>query len=377
MDTLRAALLAAMNNVESVCATRGRERGQDGPTLWRGDSALRHNIRQLKVISEGLGAQCTKVSLLSLRSPSKEMFDSLAEEIAPQIEGYSHQFTNFSRCSVYVGLLMIIGKHMRTFLKTMLGLVELVQAAQYTDTPGITGKIHELAEAMKKLPVSNRVAYRRSLMEQVTSINETINEFQVHVVKYKTKNNSGDGDQLEQGQARGEDEDEDQDEDEDDDEEGEYTAEEVLVAEKVLNMLTFSSKVVKGSLIVVTDVADQLHPVVEDDNSTSTPALTTVFFSPPASEQQRGCQEWVARVIQAAAKIEKSAVSVGAELYSPCENPDDVRSQYNACLQDSFACLDLLVGTQNYLTMLGSSCREKLEELSAERLELSLASVQL
>ena len=136
------------------------------PTLWRGDAALRHNIRQLKVISEGLGAQCTKMGLLSLRCPSSEMFESLAEEIVPQIEGFNNQFTSLSRCGVSLGLLMIIGKHIRNFIRAMLGLVELIKSAQYTDTPGMTGKIHELAEAINKLPASNRVAYRRSLMEQ-------------------------------------------------------------------------------------------------------------------------------------------------------------------------------------------------------------------
>ena len=54
----------------------------------------------------------------------------------------------------------------------------------------------------------------------------------------------------------------------------------------------------------------------------------------------------------------KSAMNIGAELYSPCENPEDVRSHYNACLQNTLACLDLLVGTQNYVTMLGSSCQD-------------------
>ena len=101
----------------------------------------------------------------------------------------------------------------------------------------MTGKIHELAEAINKLPASNRVAYRRSLMEQARSINETINEFQVHVDKYKTKYCNGDGDQPVQDGA-GED-------GEEEDEEGEYTAEEVRVAEKALNMLTSPTRLLR------------------------------------------------------------------------------------------------------------------------------------
>ena len=366
MDSLVATIQSATAEVERLCEgrTRDRERGVGG-TIWRGDASLRHNVRQLKVISEGLGAQCTKVSLLALRSPNAEMFDSLAEEIVPQIEGFSRQFTNFTRCSVSLKLLIMIGQKVRTFLKAMSGLMDLIQAAQYSDTPGITGKIHELAEAIKKLPETNRVAYRRTLMEQVNSINETIGEFQVHVDKYKTKygNENGDG--------------EEPTEEEDEDEEGEYTAEEVVVVEKVLSMLTFSQKVVKGGLIIVTDVADQLHPVAEDDADVPAPVPSTVFSSPSASTEQSVCQEWVAQVVQAAVKIEKSAVNVGSELYSPCENPQDVHGYYNACLQDSFTCLDLLSNTRNYVAILGSSCQAQLHELNSERLAFSLEQTQL
>ena len=102
------------------------------------------------------------------------------------------------------------------------------------------------------------------------------------------------------------------------------TAEEVRVAEKALNMLSFSYKVIKGSLIIITEVADQLHPVAEDDDNISDPAPITIFSSPAVSEEQCKCQEWVAGVVQSAVKVEKSAMNIGAELYSPCENPEDV-----------------------------------------------------
>ena len=372
MDRLSEILESTTEEVERVCETRNRDRNspsQAGGTVWRADPALRHNIRQLKVISEGLGAQCTKLSLLSLRSPSSEPFDSLAEEIAPQIEGYSRQYTNFTRCSVSLGLLLIISKNIRTFLKTMSGLVKMIKGGQYSETPGVVGVAHETAEAIKKLPESNRVAYRRHLMEKVGSINDTIGEFQVHVDKYKAKYGNNPQQEEQAGDAN-------RNEDEGEDEEGEYTAEEVVVAEKVLSLLTFSQKVVKGSLIILTSVADELHPVA-DEEGTEEPVPASVFTSVNASSEQRACQEWVGAVVLSANLIERSAVCVGAELYSPLENPDDVRSHYRACLQESISCLDLLGSRQNYVAMLSDSCRRQLDELQTDRLGFSLDDVRL
>ena len=87
--------------------------------------------------------------------------------------------------------------------------------------------------------------------------------------------------------------------------EEEYTAEEVRVAEKALSMLSFSYKVIKGSLIIITEVADQLHPVAEDDDNISDPAPITSFFFACCFRGAVQMSRMGRKVVQSAVKVEE------------------------------------------------------------------------
>jgi hypothetical protein len=245
--------------------------------------------------------------------------------------------------------------------------------------------VHECAEALAKVPETNKVAYRRSIMERVNSINSVIQEFTKHVDAYRAKHR-GEGEDggaattqdsnSSSNQQNEEDEDDDMNDDYDDDEEeGEYTAEEVVVAEQCLALMGYARKILKAGLLVSTEVADALHPMSEAPQEGDAPV--SVFTSPSQSQEQMECQEWVSEVLRAAEKLEVCVVEVGTELYAPCDNPGDVRRHYNTCAETCAMCVELFTGRGNYVAMLADAGRIAVDNLRAEELAFGVGSLDL
>ena len=366
MERLIEVLTDCLREVERIGESRSMHRSTNlSACVWRDDPALHHNTRQLKAMSEGLGAQCTKLALLALRSPTEEYFESLFSEIIPQAQAFKIQFINFSNCSLSLPLLLIVCLPVRHFLKRMLELSESIKAGAYEDVSSITAKVHECAEAVKKVPETNKIAYKRAMMDKVAAINDVINEFAKHVAIYNNKYGDNADTNNEDNRNRVDesfDNDGDGDSGGGEEEEGEYTAEEVMVAEKCLKLISHARDMLKVGISVSSAVADALHPLREETQETDeTPA--SVFSSPTSSSEQRQCQEWVAKVLRETEVIETSVVDVGSELYDPLDNPGDVRKYYNTLFGNCASYLQLVSGG-NSRDMLGEETGAALDRVS-------------
>ena len=378
MDRVIVLLGENLSEVERTGESRSVQRTSNlFSSVWRGDPALRHNIRQLKVMSDGLGAQCTKLALLALRSPTEEHFESLFSEIVPQVEAYRIQFVNFSNCSLSLPLLFIVCMPVRHFLKRMLELCETIKAASYEEVNALTGMVHECADAVGKVPETNKIAYKRAMMDKIAAVNDVINEFSKHVTIYKNKYGDNADSNSEDNKNRVDESFDDEvgdgnggDDDDYDDDEGEYTEEEVVVAEKCLKLIEHTRNMMKVGVTVTSEIADALHPLSSDADESNAPEVASVFTSPSSSSEQRQCQEWVARVLREMELLENSTVDVGTELYAPLDNPEDVRAHYNTLFGKCAAFLHLLRDSNSTETeMLPEGITHALSMVSCVQLE--------
>jgi hypothetical protein len=130
------------------------------------------------------------------------------------------------------------------------------------------GKVWGTCDETKKLPVSNRAAYRREIMESLSELKDTSAEFS----RYMESSRSTVSDVEDVGGTRGgddyyDDEDEDEDEDEDDIDDFSYSTEELPAISRCIKLIDAASAAIKFFLQGMARFEDEIT-IIDDVSST-------------------------------------------------------------------------------------------------------------
>jgi len=338
-ELLTGSAQAAIASINALIAER-RTTGADNLILcnWRGDPQLNEVVSNIKVMARRLSRDCTKLVLVGCNAPGDDELGALIGEMMAQIDEYSSYFINaFGACSVSPHLFSLVAIPVNLLLEQVVQLADALKAGQFQAAPRVAGAISETADVTidKNLPATNKVAYRRALMAKVQTLKETVREFHGYVVKSEA---SLAGEETPEGAGN-----EEEDDDMDDMDEGTYTPEELTVMKGCMALLLDTQGVLKLCLDAMTEVADALTPLTPAVSSTVLDESPAGMAAASAAEDGAlACKEWVARVVRMSENMEASAVSFGAELYSPLENARTTQNLYTVLKTAVVEALDLL-----------------------------------
>lgn len=163
----------------------------------------------------------------------------------------------------------------------------------------VAGMVLQLSEDLQKMPITNKIAFRRLIMEKCLAVKETVTEFQGYLDEREANCSFKDINiELADEPENGGDDDENDEGDEED--ERDYTEEEAKVVQKCVQVMMIAQELMKLSLSVVTSIGDAVLTGTD----------TSVY---PA------CFGHLARIIQAVEVIETDITELGIELYPPVE----------------------------------------------------------
>ena len=356
--------------------------------VWRGDTALAEVIANIKNMCLVLSSDFTKLVLIAPNAPSANELGSLLGEIIPHVEAFSVYFT----CS-FVGL-QSVSSHLfrlvtvpiRALLSNLVDLTNLLKNSKWDAARKAVGAIIDLCEHSidRQLPATNKVAYRRAVMDKATKAAEIHEEFCGYVQKSvaflenTSSNTSSSGNNGNSTAAHAE------DMEESDDDEGTYTSEELVVMQSHCELLSACVATMKLVLSCVTEAGDAVHPLVggasqnaaqnaasaavarstvdggngggagtaqaQAHSVTQANATAASVFEPAVSEgittttttaaagtsgstpqHIQTCRYWAYDMVRLCELLDASLVDYGADLYSPLED------EQSACL--SFCCV--------------------------------------
>jgi hypothetical protein len=339
-------LQEVFDNVQTVVMRRGQGHGQG--SRWRNDEALQQALNNVKAGSQALAMSCSKLALLLPKAPAPEVLGSLLEELVANTDAIMVVYLQFVDCSVSKPLFDMVSSLVRSQLGRSKEFMDLAASASpdFGEISNSAGVIFKLYDQVQTLPMTNKAAYRRYLMERLAILNDTISEFTRYVAVAREE--GGSAPLRQQG---------DDDEDEEDDEP--YTVEEVVTVEACLRSMECSTQMLKLALAAMTHVADLITP------STSSSSV--------ADSEREACDAWVAEIYGLARRTEDNVTDLGAELYAPFDMQNI--SEYHAALGATLQELIATLRRPAFASRLSPQFVAELDELDISRLALSLAAV--
>ena len=331
--------------MQTVVMRRGQGRGQG--SRWRNDEALQQALNNVKAGSQALAMSCSKLALLLPKAPAPEVLGSLLEELVANTDAIMVVYLQFVDCSVSKPLFDMVSSLVRSQLGRSKEFMDLAASASpdFGEISNSAGVIFKLYDQVQTLPMTNKAAYRRYLMERLAILNDTISEFTRYVAVAREEGGSA---LLRQ---QGDDEDEEDDEP--------YTVEEVATVEACLRSIKCSTQMLKLALAAMTHVADLITP--------------STFSSSVAESEREACDAWVAELYGLARRTEDNVTDLGAELYAPFDMQNI--SEYHAALGATLQELIATLRRPAFASRLSPQFVAELDELDISRLALSLAAV--
>ena len=358
---------------EGVCMGRNNNEGKQRWVSWDNDEALKGSVMAIKDAAKALSNDYLKLALLVATASSQESLTGLVEELCSCTKAFIHSYFTFLECSYSDCLFDSVTRLVRGVLHHLQELIDTIQSAAatapYVNSNALvcdrhsldkinylTGMVLGVKADIDKLPVDNRQSYRKFLLEQCLSINETYKEFRGYVDEARRKCDAdeevdrGDAsspeDSTEQsshsssnGTKKNEKYSEKEDKDEYDDDDGnnndaddsddeyeeelDYTELEVRMVDLCVLLIARCVEVVKQSIAVVTVVNDALSR-----SSTHDTPLITVFQThslsdnpsiniDPSFSMWEYSSRWVAHVASLSTELNTKVLDLGAELYPP------------------------------------------------------------
>jgi len=358
-----------------VCMGRNNNEGKQRWVSWDNDETLKGSVMSIKDAAKALSNDYLKLALLVATASSQESLTGLVEELCSCTKAFIHSYFTFLECSYSDCLFDSVTRLVRGVLHHLQELIDTIQSATATapyvhsnalvcdrhsldKINYLTGMVLGVKADIDKLPVDNRQSYRKFLLEQCLSINETYKEFRGYVDEARKKcnadeevfredasspedttvqqssHNSSNGTKKNEKYSEKEDKDEyddddgnnndtdDSDEDEDE-EELDYTELEVRMVDLCVLLIARCVEVIKQSIAVVTVVNDALSR-----SSTHDTPLVTVFQThilsdnpsiniDPSFSMWEYSSRWVAHVASLSTEVNTKVLDLGAELYPP------------------------------------------------------------
>lgn len=247
------------------------------------------------------------------------------------------------------------------------------------------------AEAVGKLPVSNKQSFRRDWMECIGEIAETVREFEGYVSTSLTSDTGNDTIDEEK------DEDDEDDDDDEFNEEVRYSMDEIPLVQKALTLMTHSLATTKLGLQVLTVIGDALNKIISVDNIDLEVALRSLSIQSTDSEgksptvdsisgvctsasegiytssgslierltaDRSGLMVWIGEMVRVRKHLLDALTDLGCELYTPIDAVD-VNKLYIVTLHYSKLLLGLLMHPP-FQSFLSEEVKTKLTETNVQ-----------
>jgi hypothetical protein len=291
--------------IESIYQERNEKAHDDFLGPWMNDTILTHNLENLKKCAERVSHSCTKFSILILNTTSTDthVLQSFLDEFDSHVTSFMEFYVAISNNPISWPLFNSITVQVRNQIGHIYDLFECAIFKKNDALPSTTGMIWKINEDMQKLPMSNKLAYRRYIMELINRIKETIKEFTEYV---------DEADEIHQAEAvtieslqsrRNRDHDEERlDEDEEDidskdSDDQPYTVGEAAVCKECIALMNCIMQALKTTLIISTKTLDAIP--IED--------FITIKYS----------EIWIAKLTTTCLKMRSKLMDLCAELFRP------------------------------------------------------------
>lgn len=243
------------------------------------------------------------------------------------------------------------------------------------------GMISKISDENQKLPLANRLAYRRFILEvcliviartelltaipspdqRCAGVKETVREFEEYIEEYReaaeaeTVASEGDSatetvfraaQQLSLSEKTGKSEEEDGDDedkfgddDDDDDEDTQYSSAEVAVVVSSVALMRLTLDCTKAVLGAVSTASDSIVTALADEGLCAEESSALQLL-------EGRSQVWVGALARCCDTLQSRTVDLGAELYPPLEDQVVIATMYNALLESVQQTLDLLLAVE-------------------------------
>lgn len=278
---------------------------------WQKCPQLEEKIIEFKTHSNALSGSCTKLSLIDIASMPAEGLQSLFDEILKISHGLISTVMVLFSMKLSRPLFDDVHKLIKAELTQVHGLVVSIHTGHFDTCMASIGQVWEVNEAVQKLPLTNKVAYKRALMGVLSVLKDTHREFQEARDESVELNNKN--------KTLGDDENEDEDDgdgvdknvdanwgvmmDEDDEDDG-FSSEEMPYVDASLSLMQKAFTFIKVSMDVMSLLSEQSFS-------------STVFSMETTASTLLEVQEWVATVFNIDKQFSTFVTDLGMELYAP------------------------------------------------------------
>jgi hypothetical protein len=295
---------------------------------WQKCPNLEEKIMSLKTHSGALSGSCTKLSLIDLASMPAEGLQSLFDEIFNISQGFISTVMVLFGMKLSRPLFDDIHRLAKAELTQVHGLVVSIHTGRFDTCMASIGQVWEMNDVVQKLPLTNKVAYKRALMGVLSVVKDTHREFQeardesVALNKKKTRGDNEEED--DEGSGGDDDDDNNMDEnwgvmmDEDDDAEDGFSPEEMPYVNAALSLMEKTFTVIKVTMDVMSLLSESEQP----------PPPPSTVFAMDTSLQLHGVQIWVATVFNIDTQFSSFVTDLGMELYAPL-SLNSLKAQYD------------------------------------------------
>ena len=266
--------------------------------VWKNDVYYQEQLSLFKDSSENISNSCTKFTKLITLKVTIEAISSIVDEI----KIHSHNlYTYFSVLIIHpLGkpLYKLFTNSILGLLHHLIGLINIGLSNNFVDLNSIIGIIWEICGKIKVIPISNKAAFKRNFLENIYKIKDVIREFNGYV-DASINNINNDDTNIEN----------DIEKYSDDDNEF-YNNEELLFVQKCIKLMEVCIDTLKVSNDVMTIVADNADNDLINENNKII------------------CRIWVNKLVALSDNIDECVINLGAELYAPIMDINEVESSY-------------------------------------------------
>eukprot|EP01032_Pedospumella_encystans_P026285 gene26285-29691_t len=306
-EEVNSALTDGIESVDMMLKSRIEAKQRDPSHIiaagWKEDESLRNSITILKDIAKVLSNGCIKLILLMKAKPSNDALASLLSELSNHAKLLTAHYFKFLENSVADCLFDSVTRAVRTLLSHIQDFLRALQSGSTDSLNYMVGMVTKIVEAMEKIPLSNKQAYRTLFMQNCILVKETLQEFKAYLDEAREKRArqaeelpesvltgvanialSAQGPVVAEDVEGDSEQDSDEENDEDDcEDELDYTPEEVRVVEASVVLLGKTVGCIKHTLFIATTVCDAII------------APTSASTAPDTAEEgaEKYSQQWV------------------------------------------------------------------------------------
>jgi len=330
---------------------------------WRADNIMQNRLNEFKKVSILLSQSCTKLAILIVKKLSNEIIDSLLVEIKKYIELLNLGYYELQHCLICDPLFDLIKLETISILVQIKEFINYISSGNLDNNINISaGMILERSDSIQKVPMSNKAAYRRSILEYISVTKDTVQEFETYIQSSIEQINNK---KITNNDNNNEDNNEDNNENDDDfnfDEDVEYNSTEIIIVNKCILLIKSSLDCMKVALSLMTCVADNITNSKSQKEVAAniiSDSITLNDLDKPLSEIQ--CDEWIGKIHQACKIMDSCALSLGGELYPPIED-EDINEKYISLL-DALNSTNILLQEDVYKSLLTTEIVNMLENI--------------